>query len=79
VHRAAFELADLVPSPWDKAQSLAGFGRCAVARGRPRHGIAQLRKALDIFHRINAGEAAEVAAELDLLAAHGPLRDESTA
>jgi len=63
-HQEAFTLAELVPSPWDRAQSLAGFGRCAIARGRPREGTAQLRTALEIFRRINAVEAAEVAAEL---------------
>ena len=63
-HREALALAELVPSPWDKAQSLAGFGRCAIARGRREEGTAQLRTALEIFRRIDAAEADEVAAEL---------------
>jgi DNA-binding SARP family transcriptional activator/tetratricopeptide (TPR) repeat protein len=67
-HRAALELAALVPSPWDRAQSLAGFGRCATASGRPAEGAAHLRTALDILRRISAGEAAEVAADLSALA-----------
>jgi DNA-binding SARP family transcriptional activator/tetratricopeptide (TPR) repeat protein len=67
-HQEALEVAELVPSPWDKAQSLAGFGRCAMVRGRHGEGAAQLRTALDIFRRINAAEAAEVAAELSDLA-----------
>jgi tetratricopeptide (TPR) repeat protein len=67
-HQDALEVAELVPSPWDRAQSFAGFGRCAVVRGRRREGAAQLRTALDIFRRINAAEAAEVAAELSDLA-----------
>jgi DNA-binding SARP family transcriptional activator/Flp pilus assembly protein TadD len=63
-HQKALEVAELVSSPWDRAQSLAGFGRCAMARGRPVEGAAQLRTALEIFRRINAAEAAEVAREL---------------
>jgi DNA-binding SARP family transcriptional activator/tetratricopeptide (TPR) repeat protein len=66
-HQQALELAEMVHSPLDKAQALAGFGRCALARGQHREGTAQLREALDILHQINAGEAAEVAAELAAL------------
>jgi hypothetical protein len=39
-----------------------------MVRGRHGEGAAQLRTALDIFRRINAAEAAEVAAELSDLA-----------
>jgi tetratricopeptide (TPR) repeat protein len=66
-HQAALVLADLVPSPWDRAQSLAGFGRCAVARGHYREGTFQLRTALEIFRRTHAAEAAEVEAEVEKL------------
>jgi tetratricopeptide (TPR) repeat protein len=66
-HQEALELAALVPSPLDEAHSLAGFGRCALARGRSREGAARLREALDIFRRISAAETAEVAAELAAL------------
>ena len=77
-HREALELADLVPSPWDQAQSLAGFGRCAVARGRRREGSAALRTALGIFREIDAAEAGEVASELETLKL-GPLKNPSSA
>jgi DNA-binding SARP family transcriptional activator/Tfp pilus assembly protein PilF len=66
-HHQALELAEQVASPLDKAQALAGLGRCALARGERNEATAQLREALDILERINAGEAAEVAAELAAL------------
>jgi DNA-binding SARP family transcriptional activator/tetratricopeptide (TPR) repeat protein len=66
-HREALALADEVSSPFDRALSLAGFGRCAVARGRHREGRAQLRAALTILRRIDAAEASEVAADLAAL------------
>jgi DNA-binding SARP family transcriptional activator/tetratricopeptide (TPR) repeat protein len=66
-HRAALVLAEKVSSPFDRALSLAGFGRCAVARGRHREGRAQLRAALTILRRIDAAEATEVAADLAAL------------
>jgi len=72
-HRAALALAEQVASPFDRAVSLAGFGRCAVARGRPSEGAAQLRAALRILRRIDAAEATEVAADLAALP-QGPFR-----
>jgi tetratricopeptide (TPR) repeat protein len=66
-HREAFDLAGQVPSPFDRALSLAGFGRCAVARGHHREGAAQLRTALRILRRIDAAEATEVAQDLAAL------------
>jgi tetratricopeptide (TPR) repeat protein len=66
-HREALDLAEQVSSPFDRALSLAGFGRCAVARGRPREGMVQLRRALGILRGIDAAEATEVAAELAAL------------
>jgi tetratricopeptide (TPR) repeat protein len=66
-HREALFLADGVPSPFDRALSLAGFGRCALAQGRRREGAAQLRAALTILERIDAAEATEIAAEVSAL------------
>ena len=66
-HGEALALAGQVSSPFDLALSLAGFGRCAVARGRHREGAAQLGTALEILRRIDAAEAAEVAADLAAL------------
>lgn len=66
-HQDALDLATRIPSPWDQAQSLAGFARCALARDRRHEGTAQLRQALDILRRISAGEATEIAAELAAL------------
>ena len=66
-HREALVLADGVPSPFDRALSVAGFGRCALARGHHREGAAQLRTALTILERIDAAEAAEIAAEVAVL------------
>jgi hypothetical protein len=61
-HQDALDLATRIPSPWDRAQSLAGFARCALARDRRHEGTARLRQALDILRRISAGEATEIAA-----------------
>ena len=49
---------------WDEAHALAGLGRCALAAGRMAEAAGQLPQALEIFRRIGAAEAAEVAAEL---------------
>jgi tetratricopeptide (TPR) repeat protein len=66
-HRQALELARKIGSEWDQAHALAGLGRCALASGRPADAIANLRQALEIFQRIGAVEASDVAAELDTL------------
>jgi hypothetical protein len=66
-HQQALHLAEVVHSPLDEAQALAGLGRCALARGQRNQGTTQLREALDILQQISAGEAAEVAAELAAL------------
>jgi tetratricopeptide (TPR) repeat protein len=63
-HREALAVADQVPSPYDRALSLAGLGRCALSRGHRHEGAAQLRTALGIFRRIGAAEATELAAEV---------------
>ena len=62
--RQALHLAREITSPGDEAPALAGLGRCALAGGRTADAIAALRQARDIFRRIGAAEAADVAAEL---------------
>jgi tetratricopeptide (TPR) repeat protein/transcriptional regulator with XRE-family HTH domain len=71
-HRRALDLAREITSPWDEAHALAGLGRCALADGRTGDAIAGLRQAQDIFQRIGAAEAADVAAELGSITATGP-------
>jgi len=71
-HRQALALAREITSPQDEAHALAGLGRCALADGRIADAIAGLRQARDIFQRISAAEAADVAAELDSIPATGP-------
>jgi class 3 adenylate cyclase len=48
--------------------ALAGLGRCALAGGHAAETEDRLRRALEIFQRIGAAEAAEVSAELQALA-----------
>ena len=71
-HRQALDLAREIGSAWDEAHALAGLGRCALAAGRAANAKADLRQALKIFQRIGAGEAADVAAELDAINPAGP-------
>ena len=66
-HQEALDLARQMDSVWGEAHGLAGLGRCALAAGRVDEAEDQLRQALEIFQRIGAFEAAEVAAELDAL------------
>ena len=66
-HQRALELARQIGSSRDEAPALAGLGRCALAASRPAEAADNLRRALEIFERIGAPEAAEVAAELDAL------------
>ncbi len=66
-HQQALELARAIASSWDEAHALAGLGRCAVAAGRTTEAEDLLRQALEIFQRIGAAEAADVAAELEAL------------
>jgi hypothetical protein len=56
----------------DEACALAGLGRCALTLGRTSDAAENLRQARDIFQRIGAAEATDVAAELDSLAGPGP-------
>lgn len=67
-HRQALALALEINSSMDEANALAGLGRCTLAAGRTADAITNLRQAREIFHRIGAAEAMNVAAELDLLA-----------
>ena len=66
-HRRALTLSREIASPRDEARALAGLGRCALALGRTSDATENLRQARDIFQRIGAAEAADVAAELDTL------------
>ena len=71
-HRQALNLAREISSSMDEAHALAGLGRCAMATGRTADAGAELRHAQQIFQRIRAAEAADVAAELDALLGVGP-------
>jgi DNA-binding SARP family transcriptional activator/tetratricopeptide (TPR) repeat protein len=66
-HRQALDLAREIDSSWDEAHALAGLGRCALEAGRMASAKADLRQAREIFERIGAAEAGDVAAELDAL------------
>jgi hypothetical protein len=59
-------------APFDEAHALAGLGRCALAAGQYADGVADLAHAREIFLRIGAHEAVDVAAVLDSLAGAGP-------
>ena len=67
-HQQALDLARDIASSWNEAHALAGVGRCALAVGHTTEAEASLRQAQEIFQRIGAAEAPEVAAELDALA-----------
>jgi tetratricopeptide (TPR) repeat protein/transcriptional regulator with XRE-family HTH domain len=66
-HKQAMKLARDIESSWDEAHALAGLGRCSLAAGHTTRAAVMLRQALEIFQRIGATEAADVAAELDAL------------
>jgi tetratricopeptide (TPR) repeat protein/transcriptional regulator with XRE-family HTH domain len=68
----ALDLAREIGSPWDEAHALADLARCALAAGRTADAAAGLRQAREIFRRIRAAEAADVAAELDALTGAAP-------
>jgi tetratricopeptide (TPR) repeat protein len=70
-HRQALNLSREIASLRDEAGALAGLGRCALALGRTSDAAEDLRQARDIFQRIGAPEAADVAAELDSLVGPG--------
>ena len=77
-HRQALGLAREIDSAWDEAHAVAGLARCALASGRIGEAVTGLRQALEIFQRIGAGEAAEVAAELEAWRAGWPGSGELT-
>lgn len=68
-YQQALQLARRITSPWDEAHALVGLGRCAKADGDTPTASGLLTQAHRIFHRIGAAaEAADVAAERDLVA-----------
>ncbi len=68
-HAQALNLAREISSSWDEAHALAGLARCDVANGQVEAGRSRLHEAQQIFQKIGAAEAGEIAAELDGLAA----------
>jgi hypothetical protein len=69
------DLAREIDSPFDEAHALAGLSRCALAAGHTADAAAGLRQALEIFQRIGAAVANDVAAELDALAEAAPIEE----
>jgi DNA-binding SARP family transcriptional activator len=63
-HQQALDLARRISDPWDEAHALAGLARCALAGGCTTEAENRLRRALDIFQRLGAAEAADVSGEL---------------
>jgi tetratricopeptide (TPR) repeat protein/transcriptional regulator with XRE-family HTH domain len=63
-YEQALLLAVEIGGPLAEADALAGLGRAAKAQGDQEGADRQLRKALAIYQRIGAGEAAELAEEL---------------
>ncbi|HEX5291964.1 MAG TPA: BTAD domain-containing putative transcriptional regulator [Streptosporangiaceae bacterium] len=71
-HRQALELARGIGSPRDEATALAGLARCELAAGNLAAdelaaAVAGLRQARELFGRLGAPEADDIAAELDAL------------
>ena len=67
----ALALAREAGSVMDEACALVGLGRAALADGDTAAAAASLRQAGEIFQRIGARQAADVAADLDALQATG--------
>lgn len=63
-HREALRLALRIKSEGDRAEALAGLGRCALATGRLDEAQDKFEQAREIFLSIHAREAAEMDAEL---------------
>ncbi|MCA2217045.1 ATP-binding protein [Jidongwangia harbinensis] len=63
-HRRSLDVSRQIGSEWDEAHALAGLGRCVLAAGRSADAIDLLSRAKEIFTRIGAAEAPEIAAEL---------------
>jgi hypothetical protein len=53
-----------VGSPLDEARALVGIGRYTLATGATDR-LASMQQALEIFQRLGAAEATELAAELE--------------
>jgi len=66
-HQQALDLARAIASPWDEAHALAGLGRCAIAAGRTAGAEESLQQGHEIFRRIGAAEAIDIADQLDAL------------
>lgn len=67
-HQQALELSRAIDRSWDEAHALECLGRCALATGVTDAGISRLREAWEIFNRIGAIEAADLATEISELA-----------
>jgi Tfp pilus assembly protein PilF len=63
-YQRALELARAVDSPLEQARALDGAGRCALDRGDTATAVTQLRQALEIYQRIGAAEATQLATDL---------------
>ncbi len=70
-HHEALKIARAIASFWNEAHAVAGLGRCALAAGQPAQARILLRQALEIFQRIGAADAKDLAAELDALTRPG--------
>jgi tetratricopeptide (TPR) repeat protein/transcriptional regulator with XRE-family HTH domain len=66
-HQQALDLAHAISVSWDEACALAGLGRCALAEGHAEEGRDLLCQAQEIFQRIGAAEARDLASELAAL------------
>lgn len=67
-HRQSMRLSREIGSPRDEAIAITGTARCALIRGQQSDARTLLTEALEIFQRINAVEAADVAQQLEWLA-----------
>ena len=63
-YQRALELARAVDSPLEQAHAFEGIGRCALDKGDTATAVTQLRQALEIYQRIGAAEATQLATEL---------------
>ncbi len=68
-HRQALGLARTIARSWSEAHALTGLGRRALDAGHTTQAEVLLRQALEIFQRIGAAEAADLAVELEAMEA----------
>lgn len=66
-HRESLDMAQEIDSSRDKAHTLAGLGRCALATGDLSGARDLLAQSRQIFEHIGAAEAVDVATELAAL------------